>query len=338
MRHVTQEDIARKLNVTRITVSKALRDHPDISATMKKRVLEAAAESGYSPNQIARQLTSRTTNTIGVVVPDLENSFFSHVVNSIIDTATGSGYQVLLTVSRENEELEQKNIRNLVGKRVDGLLVCLSQHTSDPGIFELVRKMEIPLVYFDRALAETGFSRVVFDDNRGVRLAIDRLVIAGFTRIAHLSGYSTTNIGKERLEGYRSGMEKNGLILWKEWIIEGGYEINDGYLSFMKLYKHGNLPEIVIAVNDRVALGVYKACRELGLRIPEDIGVVGFGFPETTEMFNPPLAVVSQDPRLMGQTATNRLLEEIRSEVPASPVEIRLPEDFHWSSSVKFKR
>jgi len=338
MRPVTQEDIAKKLSVTRITVSKALRDHPDISRVMKNRVMEAAEEMGYSPNQIAQQLTSRTTHTIGVIVPDLENPFFSHVVNSIIDAASGMDYQVLLTVSRENEELEMKNIRNLVGKRVDGLLVCLSQYTANSRILDYVQKSGIPLVFFDRFLPGEGFSRVVFDDARGIRLAIDRLVIAGFTRIAHLSGYSNTSIGKERLEGYQAGMEKNGLILWKEWIVEGGYELSDGYTSFLKLFKHGNLPEVVLTVNDRVALGVYKACRELGLRIPEDIGVVGFGFPETTELFGPPLAVISQDPRLMGQTAFRRLIEEIQSPDVIPGAEIRLPEDFQWNSSVKFKR
>jgi LacI family transcriptional regulator len=338
MRPITQEDIARKLGVTRITVSKAMRDHPDISTGMKSRVLQAADEMGYSPNQIARQLTSRTTNTIGVIVPDLENSFFSHAVDSIIDAATGNDFQVLLAVSRENQDIEQKNIRNLIGKRVDGLLVCVSQETSDAGIFDYVNKIGIPLVFFDRALPGTGFSQVGFDDDKGVRQAIDRLVIAGFTRIAHLAGYSTTGIGRERLNGYAAALEKNGLILWKEWVIEGGYEIADGYQSFMKLNKSGNLPEIVLTVNDRVALGVYKACRELGLRIPEDIGVVGFGFPETAEMFNPPLAVIGQDPRLMGQQAFDCLIREIRNEQPDGPSEIRLTEDFHWNSSIKFKR
>jgi LacI family transcriptional regulator len=338
MRHTTQEDIARKLKVTRITVSKALRGHPDISTAMKTRVLEAAAEMGYSPNQIAQQLTARSSKTIGVIVPDLENSFFSHVVNSIIDTANASGYQILLAVSRENEEIEKNNIQNLIGKRVDGLLVCLSQHTVDAGIFESVRKMEMPLVFFDRSLPGYGFSCVAFDDNQGVRQAIDRLTVSGFTRIAHLSGYSTTSIGRERLEGYRAGLERNGLILWKEWVIEGGYEITDGYESFMKLHKRGNLPEIILTVNDRVALGVYKACREVGLRIPEDIGVVGFGFPETAEMFSPPLAVIGQDPRLMGSTAAARLISEIQSENPLTPAEIRLAENFHWNSSLKIKR
>jgi DNA-binding LacI/PurR family transcriptional regulator len=260
------------------------------------------------------------------------------VVNSIIDAATDRGYQILLAVSRENAATEKKNIQNLIGKRVDGLLVCLTQQTSDPAVLDSVRKMEIPLVFFDRLIPGTAFSSVVFDDYKGVRQTIDRLVIAGFTRIAHLSGYSQTSIGRERLEGYMAALEKNGLIVWKEWIIEGGYEINDGYQSFMKLNKHGNLPEIVLTVNDRVALGVYKACRELGLSIPEDIGVVGFGFPETAEMFSPPLAVIGQDPRLMGQTAANRLIDDIQSVITLPVTEIRLYSDFHWNSSLKLKR
>jgi LacI family transcriptional regulator len=337
MKHITQEDIARKLSVTRITVSKALREHPDISVAMKKRVLEAAEKMGYSPNQIAQQLNSRTTNTIGVIVPDLENSFFSHIVSSIIDCAYDRGYQVLLAVSRENEEIEKKNIRNLIGKRVDGLLVCLSQHTSDHGIFESVRKMEIPLVFFDRSLAGTGFSSVVFDDYKGVRIAIDRLVAGGYSRIAHFAGYSTTNIGKERLEGYKAALIKNGISVRDEWILEGGYELNDGYRSFMKLCEIKQEPEIVLAVNDRVALGAYKAVKELGLSVPDDIGIIGFGFAETARMFNPPLTVISQDPRKMGQIAANRLIDEIRS-LSVSGEEIRIDEEFQWNDSVKHKK
>jgi DNA-binding LacI/PurR family transcriptional regulator len=338
MRHITQEDIARMLGVTRITVSKALRGHPDISAAMKQRVAEAVAQSGYSPNQIARQLVSRATRTIGVIVPDLENSFYSFVVNSIIDEAAGRGYQALLTVSRENPVIEKNNLSNLLGMRVDGLLVCLSQKSNDSSVFDPVSRMELPLVYFDRIPANGPHHAVVFDDYRAVRQAIDQLVIAGFTRIAHFSGYNTTNVGRERLAGYRDGLDRNGLIIWKEWVIEGGYEMIDGYDAFRRLHKSGNLPEVVLTVNDRVALGVYRACRELGLRIPEDIGVAGFGFPETTRMFNPPLAVVSQDPRLMGQTAARHLIDMIQYGTKEPSGEIRLPADFQWNDSIKLKR
>ncbi len=333
MRHITQEDIARKLSVSRITVSKALRNYPDISADMKRRVLETAEEMGYLPNQIAQQLTTRTTKTIGVIVPDLENSFFSHVVNSIIDAATGRGYQVLLAVSRENDELEKRNIRNLIGKRVDGLLVCLSQLTSDPATFDFVGKMEIPLVFFDRAFTGSVFSSVVFDDENGVRLAIEELVAAGYSKIAHFAGYQTTSIGRERLAGYRSGLLNSGIPINDDWVIEGGFELNDGYLSFMKLGEQDSYPEIILAVNDRVASGAYKAIAEMELRVPDDIGVLGFGFKETVEMFNPSLTVIHQDPRKMGRLAADRLIDEIQGlAVPGE--EIRIEEIFYWNKSV----
>lgn len=335
MRPVTQEDIARKLNVSRITVSKALRDHPDISADVKKRILQVAEETGYSANQIATQLTSHTTHTIGVIIPDLKNSFFSHVADSIIGTATDRGYQILLAVSRETEEMEIKNIRSLIGKRVDGLLVCLSHYSSDPGIFESVRRMGIPLVFFDRSVTGTGFSSVVFDDDKGVRLAIDRLVGAGYSRIAYFAGSSSTHIGKERLCGYRAALTKNGIIIRDKWIIEGGYEQIDGYRSFLRLYENNDLPEIVITANELVALGAYKAIRELGLRIPEDIGIVGFGFSETAGMFSPPLTIITRDPRKMGYVAAERLIGEIGSPLSVSGEIFRIEEDFEWNDSVK---
>ena len=189
MNHITQKDIADKLNVTRITVSKALRDHPDISDEMKKRVHEAVKEMGYSPNLIAKQLTTRQTLTIGVVVPDLENSFFSYVIDSIIDGATERNYHVILTVSRENEATERKNIENLIGMRVDGLLVSVSQSTSNPEIFEYIKKFNTPLVFFDRAIEELGFSTIVFNDKQGTMDAIDEVAQAGYTKIAHFAGY-----------------------------------------------------------------------------------------------------------------------------------------------------
>ena len=153
---ITQQDIADSLNVSRITVSKALRDHPDISVEMKEKVRKAVEELGYSPNLIAKQLTLRKTYTLGIVIPDLENSFFAYLVDSIIDASTERDYHIILTVSREKEEHERNNIRNLIGMRVDGLLVCVSQKTSDYKIFEHVRKMKIPLVFFDRAIKGFG--------------------------------------------------------------------------------------------------------------------------------------------------------------------------------------
>jgi LacI family transcriptional regulator len=338
MNHITQKDIADKLNVTRITVSKALRDHPDISDEMKKRVHEAVKEMGYSPNLIAKQLTTRQTLTIGVVVPDLENSFFSYVIDSIIDGATERNYHVILTVSRENEATERKNIENLIGMRVDGLLVSVSQSTSNPEIFEYIKKFNTPLVFFDRAIEELGFSTIVFNDKQGTMDAIDEVAQAGYTKIAHFAGYSSINIGRERCEGYKAALKKNGLPINNEWIIEGGYEVEDGYRAFMKLHEQGVLPEIILAVNDRVALGAYKAIRKLGLDVPSDVGIIGYGFSDTAQLFSPSLTIINQDPRKMGHIAVNTLIDEILMEEKLEkPLSIIIEEDFQWKSSVNKK-
>jgi LacI family transcriptional regulator len=334
MVNIRQSDIAKKLHVSRITVSKALRDHPDISQEMKNKVLKAAKKMGYIPNLIATQLNTRKTFTIGIVVPDLENSFFAFVVDSMIDFATEKKYHVILTVSREKEMIEQQNIENLIGMRVDGLLVCLSQETKEREIFSRVKKMKIPMVFFDRAFEKTGFQAVVFDDKTGALNALDQVIGSGFTRIAHFAGYSTVNIGKRRADGYKTALRKHRLPVRKDWILEGGFEFKDGYDSFMKLFQQGELPEIVFTVNDRVALGAYKAASECGIKIPSEIGIFGYGFYETTDMFQPPFTVINQDPRKMGLKAIALLLDMIDKKVKANPADIIIEEEFIWKKSL----
>lgn len=334
MVNVRQSDIAKELNVSRITVSKALRDHPDISGDMKRKVSETAKRMGYIPNLIARQLNSRKTYTIGVVVPDLENSFFSYVVDSIIDCATDENYHVILTVSRERETVEKKNIKNLIGMRVDGLLVCNSQESKDTSIYTQIRKMKIPLVFFDRVAKIRGFSKVVFDDRNGALSALEKVISSGFTRIAHFSGYRSISIGAERCNGYLTALNNNSIPVRDEWIIEGGFELEDGYRSFMKLIAQAELPEVIFTVNDRVALGVYKAAKESGIKIPQDLKVIGYGFTETTSHFNPPLAVINQDPRKMGHVAVKKLIGEINGSQTKKPVTVYIAEEFLWNRSL----
>jgi LacI family transcriptional regulator len=337
MVNIRQSDIAKQLNVSRVTVSKALRDHPDISQAMKKKIGIAARKMGYVPNLIARQLNSRRTFTIGIVVPDLENSFFSYIVDSMIDYATEHNYYAILTVSREKEKIEKQNIENLIGMRVDGLLVCLSQETTDKQVFSTVEKMKIPLVFFDRAFDNMKFSRVVFNDKIGAANILNRIINEGYTKIAHFAGYSKTNIGKERHDGFLEALSKNKISIIKEWIIEGGFELKDGYDSFKKLNSLGNLPEVVFAVNDRVALGAFKAAKEAGLNIPDDIGIFGYGFNEITDSFDPQLTVINQDPRKMGIAAIKLLIEEIENKTKGRHRKIYIEEEFLWRKSVKRK-
>jgi len=338
MAHATQSDIARKLNITRITVSKALRDYPDISAEMKKKVHEVAEELGYTPNLIAKYLTSNKSFTIGVVIPDLENSFFAYATDSMIDATTEKKYNLIVTISRENQQNEIINLKNLIGMRVDGLVVCVSQQTNDSAIFDNIKNKNIPLVFFDRQFEGLDFRNVVFDDKNGAVTALNKIIEEGYTKIAHFAGYSNVSVGRERCLGYEQALGKNGIEINPEWIIEGGFEVKDGHTSFMKLYNEKKLPEIIFAVNDRVALGAYQAARDVGIVIPEDIGLVAFGFNETAQTFTPALSIINQDPRKIGRTAAEMLIEEIENNNSDSRQQIVIEEEFLWNDSIKRKK
>jgi LacI family transcriptional regulator len=197
--------------------------------------------------------------------------------------------------------------------------------------------MKIPLVFFDRSFENMKFSRVVFNDKLGAANILNRIILEGYTKIAHFAGYSKTNIGKVRYEGFIEALAKNKIPVHKDWIIEGGFELKDGYESFKKLNALGNLPEVIFAVNDRVALGAYKAAKESGLRIPDDIGVFGYGFNEITDFFDPQLTVINQDPRKMGKVAVKLLIEEIENKSVRSRSKIYIEEEFLWRKSVKSK-
>lgn len=333
-KNITQEDIARRLRVSRITVSKALRGHDDISETMKEKVLSTARKMGYTPNLVASNLSRKKTNMVGIVIPDLENSFYAYLSDTIIDELSEAGYTAIITVSREKEESERENILTLLGLRVDGLLVCTSQSTRDKDLFDLSARMGTPLVFFDRIIRDAGSGSVAFDDREGTLNALDSLINAGFTKIAHFAGYSSVSVGRIRSAAFRFALRKRGIEIKSDWIIEGGFEVEDGYNAFMKIADRNELPQLVFAVNDRVALGAYKAASVKGLKIPQDISVAGFGFRETTEMFSPPLAVINQEPRRMGAEAVRILTSEIRGLKHEKHVLI--PVNFIKNKSVHF--
>jgi len=310
---IKQQDIAKALNVSRITVSKALRNHPDISPEMKHKVKQMAEELGYSPNWVARNLSARRTNTIGVVVPDVANPFFSSAIHGIIDVASERGYQTILTVSRERHDIEVKNIKTLLAMRVDGLLVAISQDTVDYHIFETVKKMKVPLVFFDRAIPSGSFSSVTVDDHDSAFRVVDYGIKLGYKKIAHLAGYSRIRIGQERMEGYLSALKKYNLDIKKEWIVEGGFEKEDGYRNCRKLLNLENRPELIFTVNAPVAQGAYEAVEEKGYKIPQDFAFIGFGHRELSTLLRPRLTIMRQNPEDIGRKAMEILGEEMEA-------------------------
>jgi LacI family transcriptional regulator len=315
LRHITQKDIANTLGVTRITVSKALSDSSDISSEMRENVKRIAQDMGYIPNHNARNLHRNKTNTIGVVVPDVSNSFFSFAIDGIMDSAAKHGYHVMLTVSRENSDIEKENILTLLSQRVDGLLVAISQQTIDSTIYSTVKKRNIPLVFFDRAIHGLGFSSIGINDRAAASKLVAYAIQCGYKNIAHLAG-SIIGIGRERHAGYVETLKKYDIPINENWIIHGGFDKTSGYDGCRKILEGGRLPEVIFASNDRVAQGAYIALKKAGLKIPEDIGVIALGHMEFAELLSPTLTIVDSLPEVLGRSAMDVLVDEIAGVVP----------------------
>lgn len=323
--HVTLNDIAKQLNVSKVTVSKALRGHPDISRETAKLVRKVAEELGYTPNFAARNLSSRKSNTIGVVVPKIAHFFFSAVIEAIYDIAFHNNYDIALTVSQENADREKKHIDTLLAMRVDGIIVSISQQTKDKTIFEKVLNRNVPLVFMDRVLEIEGTSQVTVDDRGGAFKAIELAIKNGYTKIAHLGGYKEINIGKDRFAGFADAMEKYGVPVNPDWVIYGGFGEDYGYNGFMKLYKSGNMPEFIFAVTYPVALGVYAAAAEVGMRIPDDIDIICFSSGNIGRFIKPEISYVNQSTDVLGKTAVELVLAHITEAEDYEPKHIQIP-------------
>ena len=310
---IRQIDIAHKLGTSRIAVSKALADHVDISAELKARVRQAAEKMGYIPNLTARNLQAQKTNTIGVVVPDISNSFFSFAIHGIMDAAAKQGYQILLSVSRENAEIEENNILTFLAMRVDGLLVAVSKDTHERTVFDKVRSSRTPLVFFDRSLPDGEFSSVGIDDYKAAKTLIEFVLRNGYDKIAHLAGSLSTDIGLGRYQGFRDALTEAGIKVETKWVVESGFSRSSGYEGCKRLLALDKAPQVIFAVNDRSAQGAYAAIREASLSIPDDIGVVAFGHKEFAELLHPTLTIIDSPPNVLGQEALNLLLKEIQN-------------------------
>lgn len=331
---INQSTIAKKLNVSRATVSKALKDADDISAEMKQRVWDLAEKLNYIPHYYAKRLHSQKTNTIGVIVPDISYSFFSFVIDGIMDIAGLSGYHIILTVSREKAETEKDNILTLLSMRVDGILLAISKETQDTQIFEKIRRSNIPLVFFDRAMDYDKFSTVGIDDRDAARRLIDFVVHCGYSRIGHLAGSLLTDIGRNRRAGYLDSLNNNGIPVRAEWIIEGGFTRADGYRTFMKMAQNEPLPEVVFSVNDQNALGAYDAMKELDILFPETIGVVAFGHHEFARIITPSLTIINVNPYDLGKKAMEIMLRRIGGQ-DMGHKKILIPAEIEIGDSLK---
>ncbi|HUI30501.1 MAG TPA: LacI family DNA-binding transcriptional regulator [Candidatus Acidoferrales bacterium] len=323
--HITLYDIAKRLNVSKVTVSKALRGHPDISRETTKEVKKIAEELGYTPNFAARNLSSQKSNTIGVVVPKIAHFFFSSVIEAIYDAAFNNNYDIALMVSQEDSSREKKHIDTLLAMRVDGIIVSITQQTKDKAIFEKVLSRNVPLVFMDRVVEMKGTSQVTVDDRGGAFNAVEQAIRKGYKKIAHLGGYREINIGKDRYAGFVDAMKQYDLPVNPGWVVFGGFGEDNGYNGFMEFYRTGNMPEFIFAVTYPVALGVYTAAAEVGMKIPDDIDLICFGNSSVSRFIKPEISYVNQPTDVLGKTAVDLVLEHIRDYENYRPKRIQIP-------------
>lgn len=312
-RHISLKDLAKELNVSISTVSRALKDHPDISREMKEKVKKLAMERNYTPNPLAMGLLKQETRMIGVIVPDLVTHFYSSVISGIESFANEKGYFILIASSNESYEKEKESIKNLLEARVEGLIICLSSETTDISHFENLLKQNIPLVFFDRVCLQNQVSSVTVNNHDAARKITRHFYNEGYRRIAFISGPQQLNISKERMSGYLAGLEDSGLPVIPELIETCDLNYDSASLAMQRLLELKSPPDAVFGINDTVAFAAMKKIRQQGFRIPEDIGLVGFTDDFHATVVEPTLTSITHPTFEMGRRAAELFFERLHS-------------------------
>ena len=306
---VTIKDIARELKISPSTVSRALKNHPDISQETKKAVMELANQMDYQPNIIALSLRKRKTNTVGVIIPKIVHHFFSTIISGIEDIAYAEGYNVIITQSDESYQREVDCVFALVSSRVDGLFMSLSSETTDYEHLQVLNKRNIPVIFLDRSCDAIFSSKVLVDDHDGAFLATEHLIQQGCKIPIHLAASDTMGIAKERKQGFLDALAKNKLSPIEQAIVYSD-NLQMGYDSVKKLLAEGVAFDGIFAVNDETAIGAMRALKEAGKQIPKDVAVIGFGDNPICEVVDPPLSSIRQPGFEMGQIAAQLFMKQ----------------------------
>ena len=325
--NITIKDIARALNLSTSTVSRALRGSYEISAETKKQVLEYAERMNYRPNPIALSLKERRTRAIGVVVSEIANNFFSQAINGIESIAYNRGYHVIISQSHESQARELVNIQHLSSIGVDGLLISLSNETTDLTYLKELHEKGLPIVFFDRVTNEIETHKVVANNSLGAFHATEHLIFQGFKKIAHITSTAHLSISKERLEGYCAALEKHN-IPFNESLVRycnhGGMIAEEVEDAIDSLFKGKTKPDAIFTAGDRLTTVCFSYLKRLKQK--KEAGFIGFTNTQVADLFSPSLSVVRQPAFDMGQNATELLIQLIESKRPVTDFVTRVLE------------
>ncbi|MDP9955271.1 LacI family DNA-binding transcriptional regulator [Epilithonimonas hungarica] len=324
-KNTTIYDISKKLNVSVATVSRALNNHPRISQETKELVMAAAREMNYKQNNLAKALKSGETKTVGVIVPYINTNFFSSVIRGLEEELSPHGYHVIICQSHEDAAIEKKQLNTLLNTQVDGIFISISRNTSD---MEYIKKIlattNTPIIFFDRKKDIPGISTITIDDHKGAFMATEHLINQGYKNICHFSGDQNLEIYQNRLNGYIDALKANDLPVVKENIINTGSSIEEGISAVKNLWKRKIKPDAIFSASDFTALGACKEFKNLKVKIPEDIGVIGFSNEPFTQFMELSISSVDQTPVVMGKIAGNVFLERIKDNSSGISIEKKL--------------
>ena len=307
----TIRDIADELNLTPATVSRALHDHPRISAETKQLVLETAKRLNYRRNRIASSVRTGKSHTIGVIIPSARINFFGSVVHGIETVASDHGYHTLIYQSEETAHLEKKAIEAFLGARVDGILASLAKEENDFAHYLELKKGNMPLVLFDRFVDSLNIPSVVVDDYKGGYVATEHLINQGYKRIAHLAGPQRFQTFQNRQRGFLDALKAYNIPIDESLIYPGDISIEAGKWSADYFMDLSSRPDAIFAVEDYSALGLIKRLKEREIRIPHEVGIIGFANEAFDEHITPSLSSIDQQTVQMGREAFSMLLKLI---------------------------
>lgn len=329
---ITLRDVGKRAGVSAMTVSRVINGREGVDPETQRKVEEAVEVLDYVPNRIARGLTSQKTATIGLIVPDVANPFFSPVVRGAEATARRAGYRVLLCNSEGDLRLEREYIEDLVSHRVEGLLLAPANDQSRHSIFPLLRR-EFPLVLIDRALPDLDCDLVVGDSASGARNLVEHLLAVGHRDIAHITDADDTSTGRERLRGYQEALAAAAIPYREDLVFRTTVDQIGGYRATQQVLAMDRLPTAIFTVNNMTVVGAMKALRERGYSVPQDMGLVCFDDVEHLAVLSPFLTVIDQPAETFGSLGAQLLLERISGKAGRRSRRIVLQTDLLVRSS-----
>jgi len=325
----TIKDIAKALGLSTSTVSRALNGSYEIGAETKKLVLEYAEKVNYRPNPIALSLKEQKSHSIGVVVCEVANTYFSQAINGIESIAYNRGYHVIITQTHESFDRECTNVKHLLSRHVDGLLVSLSAETTDTSQYRYLHEKGFPIVFFDRVAADVHTHKIIANNFKGSFDAAELLISTGFRKIAHLTSSNNLLISRDRFSGFKAALDKHNLDFKAGYLKHcnhGGMIQDEVEFAIKELLSMEERPEAIFVASDRLTISCMHILKKLGIKVPDDIAIAGFTNSDVAELFDPPLTVIRQPAFQIGQLATEMLIKTIESKWPVEEFTTELVE------------